>query len=154
MKLYNRIIVWIMSVAVGGLFIYAGWAKSFGPQAFADSIASFKILPAGLIVPAALSIPPFEILAGLLAVTGWHRRVGLLAIAVATAAYCVAIGSALVRGLDVNCGCFGPVSNLRPGTELLRDLLVLAFCVASYVLALSGLSSSAGSDLLDSSSSS
>ncbi len=138
MKLYNRLILWIMSVALGGLFIYAGWTKSFGPQAFADSIASFKILPVELIVPTALSIPPLEILAGLLVLAGWHRRAGLLAIAMATAVYCLAIGSAMVRGLDVNCGCFGPVSNLRPGVELLRDLLILACSVATYVLALSG----------------
>src|SRR5215469_17163708 len=135
MKLYGRLLVWIMSAAIGGLFIYAGWIKSFGPQAFADSIASFKILPSELIVPTALSIPPFEILAGLLALIGWQRRAGLLAITLATAIYCSAIGSALVRGLDVNCGCFGPVSNLGPGTELVRDLFLLASCVIAYVLA-------------------
>ncbi len=135
MKLHNWLILWVMSVALGGLFIYAGWTKSLGPQAFADSIASFKILPAELIVPIALSIPPFEILAGLLVFVGWQRRAGLLAITLAMAVYCLAIESAMVRGLDVNCGCFGPVSNLRPGVELLRDLLILVCSVATYVLA-------------------
>ena len=133
---YRTVAVWVVSAGVGGLFIFAGWEKSFSPQSFADSIASFKILPDQLIIPTALSIPPFEILAGLLALSGWHRRTGLLALTLATAVYCVAIGLALMRGLDVNCGCFGPVSNLSPRAELLRDLLLFAFCLASYALVL------------------
>jgi putative oxidoreductase len=131
----SKVMLWSLSLLVGGLFVYAGYEKEFIPQQFADSIASFGILPARVIMPSALAIPPFEMVAGALALSGWHRRIGLLALLLSTSAYCVAIASALMRHLPVNCGCFGTTSSLSPPLEFVRDLFLLALCVFAYLLA-------------------
>lgn len=106
---------------------------------FADSIATFQILPRVLIVPVALGLPPLEILSGVLVLSGWWTRVGALAVAILTAIFCVALASALVRGLSINCGCFGGTGYvLPPSLELAQDIAILG--LAAIVLKWSGTS--------------
>ena len=62
MKWFER----LGALILGGVFLYAGAVKMRDPLAFADSIASFKILSMILINPLALSLPPLEILTGLI----------------------------------------------------------------------------------------
>ena len=66
----SRILLLILRWIIAGVFIYAGVQKIIAPLNFADSIASFLILPNGLINLVALSLPPFEILLALAVVFG------------------------------------------------------------------------------------
>jgi uncharacterized membrane protein YphA (DoxX/SURF4 family) len=95
-------------IILGAVFVYAGAVKVSAPQPLADSIASFSILPRALIVPLALGLPPFEMASGVLVLIGRPRRVGALAVLIVTAVFLAALGSALARGITVDCGCFGP----------------------------------------------
>ena len=119
---------------LGAIFVYAGSVKVENPQAMADSIAAFGILPVILINPIALGLPVFEITAGVLLIVGWWRRVAALAILLAVAAYTVAIGSALARGITVDCGCFGfgPPTRARMWIDFGRDLIFLGAAALSY----------------------
>ena len=131
----RRYIEWALRLAIGGLFIYAGWAKRNAGIDFADSIAEFRILPAALVVPFMLSIVPFEMAAGAMVITGLGKRVGVLGILLMTAMYCAALTSALARGIVVNCGCFGTsVVGASVWMDLGRDLLILAGCVLLYAI--------------------
>ena len=130
---YLKVVEWGLRLAIGGAFIYAGWLKAQDPVGFADSVASFAILPNWLISPFALALPMFEIVAGSLLVIGWPRRAGALALMLLTGVFCVALGLAIARGLDVNCGCFGPsTSTTNPWVDLARDLLIIAACLLLY----------------------
>ena len=131
----RRYLEWALRLAIGGLFIYAGWAKRNAGIDFADSIAEFRILPAALVVPFMLSIVPFEMAAGAMVITGLGKRVGVLGILLMTAMYCAALASALARGIVVNCGCFGTsVVGASVWMDLGRDLLILAGCVLLYAI--------------------
>lgn len=122
-------------VVLGAVFIYAGSVKIVAPEPLADSIASFAILPRALVVPLALGLPPFEIASGALLIIGWPRRIGALAILIVSTVFCVALGSALARGITVDCGCFGAGTPLRTKMwfDLGRDVLLLAGAVFVYV---------------------
>ncbi|MBE2204087.1 MAG: DoxX family membrane protein [Chthoniobacterales bacterium] len=117
-----------LRLALGGVFLYAGTTKVIGPQAFADSIATFKMLPPQLINIVALGLPPFEILAGLMLVSGWNARAASLAVAGLAFVFGIALGQALIRGLVVDCGCFGSgePSTLKTWGSFGRALLILA----------------------------
>jgi len=123
-----------ISMVLGALFVYAGAIKLGDPLAMADTIAAFGIIPLALINSFALAIPPFEIISGVLLIAGWYRRVSALALLIALGAYTTAIGSALARGVTIDCGCFG----FAPGTrgamwwDLGRDLTMLAAAFAVY----------------------
>jgi len=123
-----KIVLLVLRWAIAGVFAYAGIRKVLAPQDFADSIASFAILPNGLINIVALSLPPFEILLALAVVTRVQRRPALLGLAVLTAVFMAALGSAIARGIAVDCGCFGSEepSATAAWKALLRDIPLLA----------------------------
>ncbi len=119
--------LFVLRIIVGGVFLYAGILKMGNPQAFADSIASFRMLPAEGIGVLALALPPFEIFAGLLLITGWQLRSAAFSVAALCAVFALALVQALVRRLQVDCGCFGSgePSAFKTGMSLGRDLLLL-----------------------------
>src|SRR5208282_234457 len=86
------------------------------------------ILPAVFINLLALGLPPFEIGCGLLLLGPASRRVGALAVAITTAMFFIALASALLRGLTLDCGCFGigAPSRLRMWLELVLDLVLFS----------------------------
>lgn len=103
----NRWFLLTLRLALGGVFLYAGTAKVGNPQAFADSIATFKMLPPQLINIVAIGLPPFEILLGFMLISSWKARAASLAVAGLAIVFGIALGQALIRGLVVDCGCFG-----------------------------------------------
>ena len=127
---------WMLRLVIGGVFIYAGWAKRNEGIEFADSVASFRILPGAVIVPFMLSIVPFEIGAGAMVLTGWQKRVGALGLLIMASLYSIALALALARGISVNCGCFGTSAvGANPWVDLGRDLLLAAGCAVLYRIA-------------------
>lgn len=130
----NRFLSRGLCWALAAVFIYAGGVKLGSPQAFSDSIASFAILPNWLINPLAVVLPVFEIVAGLAVISGIQRRAALLAIVALTAVFTLAFASAIARGIQVDCGCFGPASSSKPWIALARDVLLLAVGVVLYLI--------------------
>jgi putative oxidoreductase len=129
----NSYVVLAASLVGAAVFIYAGIDKIRDPLQFADSIAAFAILPAVLINLLALGLPPFEIACGLLLLAPWTRRVGALAVAVISIIFFTALASALLRGLTLDCGCFGTGAPSRPRMWLELGLDVVLFSGALFV---------------------
>lgn len=131
----NRWVQVGLSVLLGGIFLYAGASKMTAPQAFADSIATFRLLPAACINLLALGLPVFEIVLGLLLVVGWQRRAAALGVLGLAVVFALALSLALARGLPVDCGCFGGGTNggkYYTWGLLGRDLLLGAAATAIY----------------------
>ena len=122
-------VIAVSRVAVALVFCYAGWIKMQTPQAFADSIATFQLLPARLSNLLALGLPPFELVVGILLLSGWKARLAAFCGLMATGVFLLALGSAIIRGLPVECGCFGDApSSLAPAQRIWlaigRDVLL------------------------------
>ena len=124
----NRWFLLVLRLVLGGVVLYAGTTKVVNPQAFADSIARFKILPPQLINIIALGLPPFEFLLGLMLLSGWRVRPASLAVAGLAIVFGLALGQALIRGLSVDCGCFGSgePSTRKTWASFGRALVLLA----------------------------
>lgn len=122
-----------ISLLLAAVFIYAALDKFRDPLQFADSVAAFGILPTVAITPFALSLPSFEILCGLLMLTSFTRRVAALALTLVTAMFFTALASALLRGLTLDCGCFGTGAPSRPRMWLEAGLDILLFGGAMFV---------------------
>ncbi|RPI32478.1 MAG: hypothetical protein EHM52_00240, partial [Actinomycetota bacterium] len=92
---------------VGTLFVYASYDTVLDPQPLADAIDDYRILPLALVNLVALTLPWVEMLTGLCLLGGLGVP-GAGAVASGLAAtYSIAIASVLMRGLDLDCGCFG-----------------------------------------------
>jgi putative oxidoreductase len=139
----NSYVVLAASLVGAAVFIYAGIDKIRDPLQFADSIAAFAILPAVLINLLALGLPPFEIACGLLLLGPWTRRVGALAVAVISIIFFTALASALLRGLTLDCGCFGTGAPSRPRMwlELGLDVVLCSGALFVYLRSTTWLSS-------------
>lgn len=115
----------------GAVFLYAAATKLPDLAAFAVDVANYRLLPAALVPPAAAALVGVELLAGLALLLGpWSRAAALLATGLLVL-FIGGLAQALLRGIDLRCGCFGDAA---PATWLtvLRDgaFLVPALAVA------------------------
>jgi hypothetical protein len=65
----------------------------------------------------------------------WTRRVGALAVAVLSVVFFAALASALLRGLTLDCGCFGTGAPSRPRMwqELGLDVVLFSGALLVYL---------------------
>jgi len=121
----------IARLILGLVFGWAGWIKLHDPQALADSIYSFAVLPAALINPLALALPVLELVTGLLLLLGVRRRACAGLAAVMSVVFALALAQALLRGLTVDCGCFGEgaPSAAKNLLALVRDVALAGLAV-------------------------
>lgn len=120
----HPIVLLVMRWSIAGVFLYAGWQKVVAPLSFADSIASFELLPPVVINVVALSLPPFEILLAGALVVPFKRRAAAVGLLMLVLVFMLALASAMMRGIAVDCGCFGSEdpSSAAAGHALLRDI--------------------------------
>jgi uncharacterized membrane protein YphA (DoxX/SURF4 family) len=126
---------WTGRIVLGAVFIYAAVLKLASPQEFANHVAAYQIVPNPGVNLLALGLPLFEFACGLLVLTGLFIRVGALGLGGLLAVFIAAAASAWLRGLSIDCGCFGARSWLdsNPPFILIRDGLLLGLCVFLYV---------------------
>ncbi|MBJ6799496.1 MauE/DoxX family redox-associated membrane protein [Geomonas propionica] len=120
-----------LRVALGAVFIYAAIPKIVDPVAFAGSVAAYQILPYFWSYLTAAVLPFVELACGVLLVCGVRVRSGALIIGALNLVFMAALTSAIIRGLDIDCGCFrqdGPKTS--PWLALVRDAFFLAMTAA------------------------
>lgn len=125
----------VLRVALGAIFIYAAIPKIADPVAFAGSVAAYRILPYFWSYLAAATLPFLELICGVLLICGIRVRTGALIIAALNLLFIAALASAIVRGLDIDCGCFRQGGEKTPPwVALVRDavFLVMTFAVLRY----------------------
>lgn len=117
----------VVRVVLGGIFVYAAILKIADPVAFAGSVAAYRILPYFASYLAAAVLPFLELICGLLLLSGYRVRAGALIVAGMNLIFIAALASAIVRGLDIDCGCFKQGgAKTSPWLALGRDLVFLA----------------------------
>jgi uncharacterized membrane protein YphA (DoxX/SURF4 family) len=122
----------VARIALGALFVFSGAAKAYDPGEFATEVQKYNLLPwiPGVIL--ALYLPWLEILCGLLLVLKKFERGALLVIIGLLIMFTVALASAMFRGLDIDCGCFGKAFTSTGTTiPMVRNLLLIL--VAGFI---------------------
>ena len=104
--LSNDYLVLAVRVFLGLLFIFASLDKIQHVDAFATSIANYKLLPSSLVLLSATILPWLELLCGFGMLFGILSRGSAFLAALMLAVFMVALVTALARGLDISCGCF------------------------------------------------
>jgi len=110
--LTNTIFILLVRVFLGGLFIVASLDKIADPAAFATSILNYKVVGPTLAMVIATILPSLELLCGLSLILGLYPRASALLITCMLAGFTILIISALLRGLDISCGCFSQDPNV------------------------------------------
>lgn len=108
------------------LYLWTGLSKLLDVPAFAASLRNYHLVPEALIPLLAYSIPILEIALALLLVLRPMSPGVPLASLVFSSQLLIVNCSAIVRGLDVSCGCFGASSKSIDFKILLLDLMMMA----------------------------
>ena len=116
----------LLAWATAGVFLYSGAIKVWDPRTFAEDVANYRMLPPFAVALTAAVLPWCEILAGAALVVPRWRRAGALLAAGMAVMFIIAVVTAMIRGLDISCGCFGAGSHAAGLQTLGLDLLILA----------------------------
>jgi len=121
---------WILRLVVGGAFVIAGALKIAGPAKFAVDVSNYRLVPHELINLVAILVPWIEVTAGAFVLAGIWLRTAALVITSLTVMFFAVIVSALARGLNIECGCFGTVGGKHVGLVNLAIDSTLFFLAA------------------------
>ncbi len=131
-----RVLFWALRIGLGALFVLTGVLKLGDPSAFAVEIHNYQLFPSLAPVLAA-TLPAIELVLGaalLLGPRSWLRA-GALATSALLVVFTVAVGSAVARGINISCGCFGSGSSPVTLLTVARDVVLLAASAALLRLA-------------------
>ena len=124
---------------LGGVLLVAGGLKVTDPFGSATSVRAYQMLPIDLANFLGFVLPFIEVGIGLLLIVGIWVRLAAVAGGALMLMFIVAIGQAWIRGISLDCGCFGkggllatdelPVWNYT--LEIARDIALTV--VAGYL---------------------
>jgi len=104
--LSKRTLIFLAKIFLGGLFVVSGLDKIADIQAFTNSILQYRIVGPTLATLTATILPSLELLCGLSLIIGLYPRSCELLMSIMLVGFTVLVVSALLRGLDISCGCF------------------------------------------------
>lgn len=123
-------------LALAAVFIYAGVVKANDIVAFAGQIANYQILPYTWNYLVASILPYLELLCGILLLLNMRVRPAVLVLFVLNLIFMAVLFSAIIRGFDIDCGCFKPGSAnpTTPVAALWRDVGLLLLMIMTWIL--------------------
>lgn len=104
----NDILIKIFRIILGIVFLYSAYSKLKNPLVFSESIYNYQILGMVLSAWAAVLVPVLEGIVGVGLITGLWLRESLILTAALYMVFDLMILQAMIRGLDIDCGCFSP----------------------------------------------
>jgi uncharacterized membrane protein YphA (DoxX/SURF4 family) len=118
-------------LGLAAVWIISGVIKLLDPEQTYLAVKAYDVLPTAMIGPVADALPLVELCLGALILIGIGVRLNAALSAVLLIVFVAAIGQAWMRGLAIDCGCFGgggevAADDTRYGQELLRDAAFLA----------------------------
>lgn len=128
----------LLRLGMAAVWLVSGALKAADPDQTYVAVRAYDVLPRGLVDVVAAVLPWFELGLGVLLLLGVATRlvavlsIGLLVLFIA------GVGQAWVRGLSIDCGCFGGGGQVAPdatsyGVEIARDVGFLAIAVSLAV---------------------
>jgi putative oxidoreductase len=128
--LFSTYLSLVSRLVLGGVFLYAGASKVFYPGGLAASIRSYGLgLPEWFVTLSAYALPPLEVLLGFYLLVGLFTRASAWTANGMMILFTVALAQGALRGLEIDCGCFGSASGAEASNlwvDLVRDLGLLA----------------------------
>lgn len=145
----TSVFVVLARIIIGAIFLISGLAKISDPARFILTLREFRLFPEVLVPFTAIWLPWFELLLGLCVLVGLLHRTSALLLAFLNAAFLAAIVSVIMRGIVVDCGCFGMLADMLGLPDMAdmkavaRNILFVGLCLLisfsrSEVLSLQG----------------
>jgi uncharacterized membrane protein YphA (DoxX/SURF4 family) len=116
----------LIRLGLGVIFVWASLAKLSDPEAFANIISAYELVPEGLLVPVAIGLPVLELVAGLGLILDVRGSLSITFGLLVMFAFVLWFG--ILKDLDIDCGCFSTDELRQHGALRLsfyRDLAMI-----------------------------
>jgi len=114
----------VVRLTLGSVIFVAGALKVTTPYKAAAAMRAYELLPISVANIFGYALPWFEIGLGALLILGVATRLSAFFAGSLMFIFILAIASAWVRGLSIDCGCFGGGGQVAPGeTKYLQEIL-------------------------------
>jgi putative oxidoreductase len=125
-------LVMAAQLGIAVVFLAAALGKIGDTGTFARQIHHFRLLPFGLENTLAITLPWIELVAALALLLRFRPRAGAVITAGLMGLFVFVVASAVARGLDIECGCFGTSDAGRVGTaKLIENVGLLALALVA-----------------------
>ncbi len=128
-------ISFIFRIIVGGIFLLAGLAKISDPVRFLITLRYFQSSPEIINPFLAIYVPWLEFILGLFIILGILHRTSSLMLGCLNAMFTLAILSLIIRGIEVDCGCFGlladklKIPDMADMKAVIRNMIFIGMCL-------------------------
>lgn len=125
----------VFRIIIGGIFLISGLAKISDPIRFMLTLREFRLFPEIIIPFAAIYLPWLEFILGLFILLGILYRTSSLILACLNLSFTLAILSLILRGIEVDCGCFGLLADMLKIPDLadmkavIRNLIFIGISI-------------------------
>lgn len=129
-KQITEYIIAITGIYLALVFILSGIDKINDLSGFAQSIENYRILPVYLVNFFAIIIPWIEVVTGSLLLLGIFIKENATIIFYLLLVFTISIVSAVLRDLDIDCGCQGTFDGKKVGLLKIIEntsLMIVAF---------------------------
>lgn len=108
---------------LGGLFIYASMYKINYTAEFAETIASYQIIPYWGVNLVAVGLPWIELICGALLLLGIRSRSAAALVCFFLLIFTAGIAVNVIRDAPISCGCFHTLGEKIGWQTLVRDVV-------------------------------
>jgi len=130
-----RPLILFLRLFLASVFLYAAYTKLRQPYLlFAMSIDAYQLLPEWAVLTLARIIPWLELLLGILLATGYGLRYAAAGATLLLGLFFGVMLQAYIKGMGIDCGCFGLGEKISPFT-LTRDGLLVAMSFTLTLIA-------------------
>ena len=102
----------LFRILLGLIFLFAGIAKISDPVRFIFTLREFNLFSEAVIPFMALYLPWLEFILGLFLILGLLYRASSFLLACLNTMFAIAILTVVVRGMEIDCGCFGMLADI------------------------------------------
>jgi hypothetical protein len=114
-------------LVVGLVLLRAGLTKLPKREVFAQAVINYGLVPEGASRVIARLLPQAEVILGAMLIAGLAQPVAGSVVAALLLVFAFAVGVNLLRGRQIDCGCFGPGAPNRIDTwTVVRDVILAA----------------------------
>ena len=123
--LTNKYLILFSRMLLGFVFVYAAVEKMADPDGFAVSISNYRILPIQFVNLFAIALPWLELVTGILLIYGICIKENSFIIGSLMLVFTLMVLVAVLRGLDIDCGCFGTGDAQQVGLRKIIENIIL-----------------------------
>lgn len=124
----HRYVALVFRIYIAGLFVHAAMYKINYTAEFAETIASYRMMPYWGVNLMAVVLPWVELICGVTLFLGIRARAATIIIGGLMLIFTIGISVNLLRDSPISCGCFSTLGDTISWKTLVRDLIWLSMC--------------------------